>query len=123
VDERRHARLGGGEEDAARAVHVGVPELLCVVGRLDLPREVDDAVGAAEVGEQVVRRDVGPGPLDLRQLEPREPPREAEHRAHLRLAGQRVQQARADVARRADDDHPHQVLTPSSSTSVKNAFA
>ena len=72
---------------------------------------------------QVVAGDVSPRPIDLRHLELRQAPRQAENGIHRRLVDERIEQARADVPGRADDDDPHQALTPSSSTSVKNAFA
>ena len=84
---------------------------------------MDDAVGAAEVRRELVGGHVRARPLDLRQLDLRHAASQAEHRLDLRLVRERVEHAGADVAGRADHDDAHQADTPSSSTSVKKAFA
>src|SRR5207247_5420033 len=98
------------------------PEPLRVTRGLDQPGEVDDAVGAPEVGDEVGARHVRRGPFDVRKLELRESARKPEYR-DVRLVAERLEQARADVACCPDDDDADQELTSSSSTSVRNAFA
>ena len=91
---------------------------------LDRPGEVDDRVGAAEVGDEVVARDVGARRLRLRELALRQPAREPEHGVDRGLVGERGEHARPDVPGRSDDDDSHATGAMSSSaTSVKNAFA
>ncbi len=129
VDEARDAGGRDGLEHARRAVDVRPANGEEVVRRLDQPRELDDAVRAGEERRELVAGDVGGGPLDLRELELGEPPGDAEDRVDRGLVGERPEQARAGVAGRADDDDAHYParspagMTPSSSTSVKNAFA
>ena len=85
---------------------------------------MDDRVGAAEVADEVVARDVGVGELGLRVLALRQAAREPEHAVDRGLAGERGEHARPDVAGRSDDDDSHATGAMSSSvTSVKNAFA
>jgi len=86
---------------------------------------MDDGVGTAEVGGEVVGGHVGCGPRDLREVELRQSACKAEHGLDARILREQLHEARPDVARRADHDHTHQVgsTIPSSSTSVKNACA
>src|SRR4051794_18807866 len=71
--------------------------------RLDAPREMDDAVRAAEDRHEVVALDVGGDPRRLRSIGPRTPPRDADDLVHRVVRAERSDEARADVARRSDD--------------------
>jgi hypothetical protein len=121
VDERGDAGLCDRAEDALRPGDVHPPEQVGLARGLDQPGEVDDAVGAAEVGDEVVAGHVRGRPFDVLEPELGQAARDPQHR----VAGERADEARADVAGRADDDDPHHTAcsTPSSSTSVKYAFA
>src|SRR5215210_6375397 len=69
---------------------------------------MDDAVGAAEVLDEVVLGDVGTHPLDLRvAVVLRKAACHADHDVDLRVRPQGVEQARAHVPGRADDDDAH----------------
>ena len=82
-------------------------------------------LGALARDDEVVMRDVRGGELRLRERDLRETAREAENRVDPGILRKRVEQARADVPRRADDDDSRHFAPtiPSSSTSVKKAAA
>jgi hypothetical protein len=91
---------------------VDAMEELEVPRRLDQPREMDHAVGAPEVVDEVVTRDVCGVELRLRELGGRQPASESEDRFDGVIAPERLEHARADVPGCSDDDDPHAGLLP-----------
>ena len=85
---------------------------MAVARGLDQPRQVHDGVGAAELLDEAVARDISGDPARAIEVQARAAAGEADDVIDRRVGTERHQHARADVAGRARDDDPHQAPAP-----------
>jgi hypothetical protein len=107
VHERARPGPRGGLEHPARAGDVDLLQRGLVAGGLDGPCEVDDRRRAAEELLERGGGHVGPHPGRARVAPAGEAAGDAHDLGHTRVARQRLQQARADVAGRARHHDAH----------------
>jgi hypothetical protein len=115
VDKRPDTGLQRGPERAGGALDVRAPQRVQIARRLDSPGEVHDGVRFPEGAREVVAVHVGGQPLGLLRLERRPATRYPNDGRHGVVRGERANEARADVARRACHRDPHAV-DPSSTS-------